>query len=291
MKEKVVFFQSISSDIGLALAKAYAEKGYLVTGTYRKTNLLGEIKKLNGYFFECELLDHNQLNLVAESFSDLGIAWDIYISCASTCAPLQSFFEADFDLWMNGLRINALEHLRLLHLMYRYRQKNSISNVVFFTGPGTNGAPKNFSAAVTAKILLFKICELLHVENEDLNVFIVGPGWTKTKTHYEILNSPYISKEKYHETLDFIRNKQGTSMEDIFSCIDWLCNQGREVAGGRNFSVVHDYWGTEDLADILKKDTNMYKLRRYRNNWKDKERHNNGRKGKMGRSCENTALS
>jgi hypothetical protein len=57
-------------------------------------------------------------------------------------------------------------------------------------------------------------------------------------------------------------NDEGTSMNNIFDCIEWLCQKGKKVAGGRNFSVVHDKWGNEKLADILESDNNMYKLRR-----------------------------
>ena len=63
-------------------------------------------------------------------------------------------------------------------------------------------------------------------------------------------------------------NDKGTSFEDIYRCLQWAASMGREVAGGRNFSVVHDKWGTERLESELKRDNDMYKLRRYQNNWK-----------------------
>ena len=59
-------------------------------------------------------------------------------------------------------------------------------------------------------------------------------------------------------------------MEKIYECIRWLESKGRSISGGRNFSVVHDIWGNEELARELEKDINMYKLRRNRNNWRPK---------------------
>ena len=44
----------------------------------------------------------------------------------------------------------------------------------------------------------------------------------------------------------------------------------REVAGGRNLSVVHDCWGRPELADQLRRDANMYKLRRFGNEWRER---------------------
>ena len=140
----------------------------------------------------------------------------------------------------------------------------------FSGGPGTNNAVTNFSALTLSKTMLLKSCELLHAENEDINAFIVGPGWTRTKTHDAILSDPHVSEEKRQGTLDFLSSNSGTSMDDIYDCIRWLSEAGRAVAGGRNFSVVHDHWGSDELAQELSNDFDMYKLRRYRNDWKDK---------------------
>jgi len=118
--------------------------------------------------------------------------------------------------------------------------------------------------------MLAKMCEFLDAENKDLNVFIVGPGWTKTKIHHTILSDKRTVKSKVLETRDFLKNKNGTSLDDIDECVDWLCEQGKPVAGGRNFSVVYDPWRKdkrEQLKKALKLDPDMYKLRRNKNNF------------------------
>jgi len=119
--------------------------------------------------------------------------------------------------------------------------------------------------------MLAKMCEFLDAENKDLNVFIVGPGWTKTKIHHTILSDKRTVKAKVLETRDFLKNKNGTSLDDIDECVDWLCAQGKPVAGGRNFSVVYDPWRKdkrEKLKKALKSDPNMYKLRRSKNEFR-----------------------
>jgi NAD(P)-dependent dehydrogenase (short-subunit alcohol dehydrogenase family) len=270
-KRNVVFISAITSDIGIALAKRYSKDNYIVAGTYRSKEFLPELSGLaDCHLFYCDLSDKQTIETSIKQFAALGLPWETFISCAAIPTPLTSFFTSNFDEWSQAIHINAIEQLRVLHSIYPFRNTEVVANVVFFAGPGTNNAVKNFSAAVISKIMLIKMCELLYVENVDLNVFIIGPGWTKTKAHQRILSDPHVSPEKYNETLNFLKSQQGTSMDDIYRCIRWLSSQGKTVAGGRNFSVVHDYWGSEELSRVLLNDSNMYKLRRFRNDWKDK---------------------
>ena len=269
--KKVVFISAITSDIGIALAKKYSRDGYIIAGTYRSKKLLPELAQLSDcHLFYCDLKKKQTIYDSIKDFSRLKLHWETFISCASWPPPLRGFFVNDFDEWSQSVHINAIEQLRVLHEISPLRAKGVTSNVVFFAGPGTNNAVKNFSALTASKIMLIKMCELLDAENEDLNVFIVGPGWTKTKTHELILSDPHVSSEKYKETLHFMQHGQGTSMDDIYNSIRWLSKAGRKVAGGRNFSIVHDCWGTEELKKELTGDIHMYKLRRYRNEWRDK---------------------
>lgn len=270
--KKVVFFSAITSDIAIEMAKRYSRDGYAVAGTYRSKKLLPRLAGLpDCYLFPCDLTKVADIRKTVAHFKKLRLRWETFVSCACQANPLLGFFKSDFNEWSGSVHLNAIEQLRVLHGLYPLRDSKKICNVVLFAGPGTNNAPKNFSALTVAKLMLIKMCELLDAENDDLNVFIVGPGWTKTKAHTFVLADADVSKEKYDETLDFMLYKKGTSMEDIYDCIRWLSVQGKGVAGGRNFSVVHDFWGKEELARELLKDSQMYKLRRFRNNWKDKE--------------------
>jgi NAD(P)-dependent dehydrogenase (short-subunit alcohol dehydrogenase family) len=158
-----------------------------------------------------------------------------------------------------------------LHNLYNYRNRSEISSAVFFAGPGVNNAVLNYSAYAVSKTVLIKMCELIDFENGDLNIFIVGPGWTKTKMHYETINEKEENVgDNYEKTVAFMKHNEGTSMDDIFYCINWLRDQNREISSGRNFSVVYDKWKgkeSEKLAAALKSDINMYKLRRFKNDY------------------------
>jgi len=183
--------------------------------------------------------------------------------------PIGKFFKCDFDTWEQSIRVNSTAQLRLLHEIYPLRRKGSTCHVVFFAGGGTNNPFTNYSAYCAAKIMLIKICELLDDENKDLNVFIIGPGWVRTKIHNQTLNSRSAAGRNYERTLEFIRSKNnGTDYKDIYDCINWCIAQGRAVSGGRNFSVAHDIWhnGGKALARQLRATHDKFKLRRFKNN-------------------------
>jgi short-subunit dehydrogenase len=269
--KKVVIIISISSDIGYALAKRYSELGYSLVGTYRSTRLLKKLNQIpNCHLFKCEILDKESITKFVKDFKKLNLLWDLFISCTGTQKPIGNFFENDFEEWSESIHINSIEPLRLLHNLYKYRNKDRINEIIFFAGGGgANKATKKYSAYTLSKIMLTKFCENLDFENEDLKVSIIGPGWVKTKMHYETINE---DKEKvgenYKTTLNFMKNGTGTNMQDIFNCIGWICNQNKAVVGGRNFSVVYDKWKgkeSEKLVKALKRNPDMYKLRRYKN--------------------------
>jgi NAD(P)-dependent dehydrogenase (short-subunit alcohol dehydrogenase family) len=115
--------------------------------------------------------------------------------------------------------------------------------------------------------------EYLDAENKDLNVFIVGPGWTRTKIHDQVLQGKAVAQARIEETKRFMDSQGGTSLDEIFECIEWLRSEGKSLAGGRNFSVVYDPWRKKTRAQLikaLKVDSGMYKLRRHGNGFMQK---------------------
>lgn len=271
-KKPVVVILSISSDIGLELAKKYLTDGYQVVGTYRSFDCLSEIEKSPFCkLIYCDISKEESIKEFIHQFRKLKVQWQTFISCVGDLRPLTGFFESDFAIWSRSIHTNAIEQLRVLHDLYQYRDKKKICNTVFFAGGGVNKPVVNFSAYTIAKIMLVKMCEYLDAENKDINIFIVGPGWTKTKIHKLIINDPLVSKIKYRETVQFSKHGKGTDIKKIYESIRWLCSQGKKVAGGRNFSIVYDRLdkkGRIKLAQELIRDPDMYKLRRYRNEYR-----------------------
>lgn len=268
MKTVIIF--SVTSDIGRALAWRYLADGYRVIGTYRTKRSLSLLPSHpNLSVFPCDVGKKRTITSFLSTMREMNERWDICISCVGELRPLSPFFSTDFSVWKQSVDVNSLAQLALVHGLYPLHRPGA--TIVFFAGGGVNNPVVNMSSYTIGKIMLMKMCEYLQAENPDLTFFIVGPGWTKTKIHDAVLTDPLISSKKKQETIRLLKTSEGTSMQDIYDCIEWLRTQGRDVAGGRNFSVVSDPWRGTDakkLAQALRKDPGMYTLKRYKNDWK-----------------------
>jgi len=266
---KKVFILGASSDIGKSLTVRYLQAGCQVAATYRNPEAVTELaNRGNLYLYSCNVQDPISVTTAVRAFREQVEVWDTFISCVGTEEPIGRFFECNFDVWESSVIVNSTAQLRVLHELYPHRQHGETCNVVFFAGGGTNSPFRNYSAYCVAKIVLIKMCELLDDENKDLNVFIVGPGFVRTKIHQQTLNHPSAAGPNYQKTVEFLRpDNPDTSFDDIYECIDWAVKQGREVVGGRNISVVHDPWrrGGVELVERLRGDSHKFKLRRYGN--------------------------
>jgi NAD(P)-dependent dehydrogenase (short-subunit alcohol dehydrogenase family) len=118
-----------------------------------------------------------------------------------------------------------------------------------------------------SKIALTKMTELLDAEIPDTRFVIVGPGWVKTKIHTETLNAGTRAGANYHTTLQRLAHDEFVDMQRVVACCNWVVDAPHAVVGGRNFSVEHDAWGQPALHEALKRDSNLYKLRRSGNDW------------------------
>jgi len=148
--------------------------------------------------------------------------------------------------------------------------RNDKARVVFFAGGAANGAVVHLSAYAVSKIMLTKMTEFIDAEYPKLHVSIIGPGWTLTKIHDDIIRSKSVAAAKRAQTRNDIKHRASTSLRDIDACVEWVCSQPKKIVSGRNFSVVYDPWRqdkSKSLLTALKKDVNMYKLRRHGNDF------------------------
>lgn len=258
----------ISADIGQNICKLYQSDGARVLGTYRNDFLEREsLERLKGVtLLQCDLTNRSDVGNLAQFVSESGYRWDMLFSSVGTSEPIGRFFELNFDDWAKSIDVNMLSQLRAIHAIYPLRNKSKIVDIALLAGGGTNNPFRCYSAYCVAKIGLIKMCELLDDEADDANVFILGPGFVKTKTHYETLRAGDRAENNLTRVENFMHSSErGTSFEEIYRCLEWSRKMGRNVVGGRNLSVVHDQWGSEELANELRLDKNMYKLRRHRN--------------------------
>jgi NAD(P)-dependent dehydrogenase (short-subunit alcohol dehydrogenase family) len=267
-----IIIVGISSDIGYNLAKFYLNDDHMVIGTYRSRNSnVEDIESMDlrdkVSTYELDITNQKQVNQFPDRIIACG--WNTIIFSVCDIKPVGKFFDVPFEEWANSVNTNLLSQLNLLHSLYKY--SNPGASVVFFAGMGTNSAVDEQSAICLSKIGLIKMVELLNCEYEDINPFIIGPGFVRTKVHKATLNYGAKNSESYRKVKDWIDSgKQGTPMIDIYNNIEWCISQGKAVSGGRNFSTVHDCWGSEELANQLLKNNDMYKLRRSGNDWRER---------------------
>ena len=264
---KTVFILGLSSDIGRALAERYLTEGCRVVGTFRQridfSDATGRL-----HLLPCDVQSPESIRQAVAAYDALREPWDVFISAVGTEEPIGPFFDCDFDAWEQSVIVNSTAQLRVLHALYSRRRRGQIAQAVFFAGGGTNSPFANYSAYCVSKISLIKMCELLADENPDLNVFILGPGFVRTKIHQQTLKNRAAAGQNYDKTVGFLMAENpGTSHDDIYRCVNWGITHGREVVAGRNFSVVHDPWREPGpgLPDQLRADVNKFKLRRHRN--------------------------
>jgi NAD(P)-dependent dehydrogenase (short-subunit alcohol dehydrogenase family) len=251
-----------SADIGRALVERYAADGWFVAATCRDRASV-DLPDGDGIrWIPCDVVDPASVRKAAEAFARLGRPWSVFFSSVGTLEPIGRFFDLSFEAWQESVLINSLGQLRVLHALYPHRAPRAAAG--FFAGGGTNNPFTRYSAYCLGKIALIKMCELIDDETPDLNAFIIGPGFVDTRIHRQTLASAGAAGENLQKTLDFIERGDGASFDEIYACIQWCVEQGRDVIGGRNLSLVHDPWrdGGRGLADALRGDPDAFRLRR-----------------------------
>jgi len=259
-----------SSDIGLALVNNFYSKKYNLVGTYRtKTDKHAALQKYCKHLSKCDLLDSASIDSFSDEIMELKFKWNFLIIAAGTLQPIGKFEECDFNEWMDGLQVNLQSQIQIIHSLLPLRSRDDplFPIVVLFAGGGTNSAPRNFSSYTLSKIALIKAVELLDNEMSDVRFAIIGPGWVKTKIHEETIQAAQAAGSAFTETKERFLKNNFISMNNVVDCFNWALDTPKDVIGGRNISVSHDKWGEEDMAEALRNNIDMYKLRRSGNAW------------------------
>lgn len=261
---------SASSDIGMAMSRRWQTCGWNVCGTFRtRSQAVDELHAKGVKLVHCDLSNAQSVRDACSKLRTLCPQWDVLVLCPGSQDPVGSFLECNFDEWEESIKVNFTSQMRVIHELLPSRRDNSPLGacVLLFAGGGTNNATVNYSAYTISKIASIKICELLDAEMRDTRFAIIGPGWVKTKIHNSTLRAGERAGANYHRTVQKLDSEKCTPMDQVLDCCDWLIDAPRELISGRNFSVVFDQWGTDALARLLSEQPDVYKLRRYGNDW------------------------
>lgn len=254
-----------SSDIGAHLVRHQLGQGAEVLGSYRtRTRQVAELEAAGARMLALDIDSPAEVQAFAAQVREAGFRWDTLVSAPGLLAPIGPFFETDFDAWERSVVTNSTAQLRALHALHPMRDAGGLAKVVFFAGGGTNGPMDNYSAYCIGKLSLIKMTELLHSENPDLQVSIIGTGWVHTKIHQQTLDAGASAGANLDKTRAFMSGDAaaGASLERVAACVDWCLNAPRAAVGGRNFSLVHDRWEDPAFVAELEAEPDSYKLRR-----------------------------
>ena len=243
----------INAGIGQELTKRLLNDGWTVTGLGRN---LDRVKDLGATCIEIDMWNMASVATACEKI----YKWDLFVSSVGTMTPIGPFFDMDFDEWERSILVNFTSQLRVIHAIWPKRAIRP--NIMFLAGGGTNNPMPNYSAYCVSKIALIKMVELIDDEAPEANVFINGPGFTRTQIHDETLAAGALAGAAFSKTEDFLKSDDGTSMDDIYKHMQW-CIENPLAASGRNFSTVHDPWRYGNaFAAALEGDPDALRLRR-----------------------------
>jgi len=262
---KSVLIVGISSDIGRELALRFNRAGSKVAGTYRNKESLGDFPA-GVALIPCDIWRDQDLEDTVRYYSEFEQkGWDLLVLSVGTLDPIGPFFDSDFNEWSRSVEINSLRQLAALHALHPLRQVGKPCHIALFAGAGTNGPAPNYSAYCVSKILLIKICELLHDENPDINAFIIGPGIVRTKIHEQTLKAGEKAGGNLQKVRKFLDTPEaGVSHDEVFDCLCWCIESGRDIVGGRNISLVGDSWRNhgKELQKKLRLHPDAFRMRR-----------------------------
>ena len=247
-----------SSDIGSSIINNLNKKNNKIVYTYNsKKNK--KLKKVKAY-----KLDISSRKNIKKFASNKDLKnWDCLVILPASQDPIGLFSEASSEDWAKSVDLNFTNQMYIIRELIPHRsKKNKIKSIMLWAGPGTNNAPKYYSAYIISKVAQIKMTELLDAEFNDIKVSIIGPGWVKTKIHKQTLNAKKLSRDNYQNTIDRFKNNQFNSMKDVIACFNKILKLDKDTVGGRNFSVEFDQWRSKDLVKILNSDKDIYKLRR-----------------------------
>lgn len=144
--------------------------------------------------------------------------WDLLIICTGMLEPIGRFPEVDILQWADGVEVNGLLPLRVLHYCYAQRRENA--SVCFFGGPNLSKPSPTYSAYRAGKVLLTDMVGVLN-EETNLNVFMINPGVVKTKIHQQTMRAG--SRAANYDRVAGMMNgeEKTTTVNEVYECLKW----------------------------------------------------------------------
>lgn len=265
LKKNAILF-GIGSTLGQASLQALRAAGYQVFGTSTNPSSISSVN-LAGKVLECDFAKPDSVDRCLQLLRRLVPSWDLVVFFPGTLAPVGEFYSNPWSDWARSFQINFLAPMRIIHNLVADTSHEGEPMIITLAGAGVNSNSRGVSAYASAKLALTKATELLDAENSKITFVNIGPGWVRAPIHNEILNSKAADPQSKEETIRRFKEDDFVPPELFSNFLLWLVSQPKAVVGGRNFSVPNDSPYLERLAADLPKNPEMFKMRRFGNDW------------------------
>jgi len=185
---------------------------------------------------------------------DENIEWDLLISFIGTVAPVQIWEPMPLEDWIYSIKTNLHAPFGYLQIAWPSHKPNA--SVCFFAGSNPQMIMPGYSAYHTGKMALLKLVEQLDYETPDAKFFALGPGIVLTKIH-----KPSMTWEN-PKLKAALESGKSTPIEDVYDSLMWCVGQDKAVVGGRNICVSDLRGDRGALAQRLRENPDLFKLRR-----------------------------
>ena len=250
----------IDSAIGASIAQHLSLQGWKIFGTSRRP-----LGKDSTNVFHCNFAEKDSIDDCIKHLLSEDISLDLIVFCVGILNPIGDFKFANPNDWENNFYINALGPIRFLRGSINIINSSKSPLIITFAGGGINSAPKNYSAYTISKVALTKAMEIFSAENPEIRFVSLGTGWIKSPIHDQTLAAGNLSGAIHKELLRRIEIDDFQGIETVSEFILWAFNEAGPSITGRNFSLVHDSWGSTKLVSELENNPDKFKLRRIGN--------------------------
>ncbi|MDR6885880.1 MULTISPECIES: SDR family oxidoreductase [Variovorax] len=219
--KRVAVVTGASSGIGLAVAHALAEAGYVVMAHGRREGRLRDFAlKVDGCAWIAGDLTHED---ACEALLSAALERFGRVDCVVNCAGknhVGSIEDVNVDALCEMVRVNTEAAFRLTYLTLKYFKERGFGDLIHITSimgykvRETGGGYSGTKHAVEA------LCEALRMElaRTDIRISCVAPGLVRTELHRDLPIHPSIT-----------RNIDPLSPSDIANAVLWLLQMPRHI--------------------------------------------------------------
>lgn len=263
--KKNLLILSTSSDFAINLSPFFLNDKWRLFGTARYSQQISSFIEV----FICDFSNESSVDSAVKLIKEKKIQFDLILNCVGVLNPIGLFESTDSREWKRNIEINSINPIMLIKDILSFQSSKDKTNVIFFSGSGTNDAAVRYSAYTASKILLIKLTEILDAEYNNVIFTILGPGVVDTKIHEQTFLASLEAGENLNKLEGYYNgNKIFTSYKKIYDFITWVISNNKKIVGGKNFSILNDNINSPKLIKSLCDDDNFFKLRRFGNDFK-----------------------